>query len=429
VVGEKARALQRRERQDVISALAQHEIGFHSNTHSQHPTVAEYESNLDWDRGVEEFNRRERPGFDDVARIFRKTPTAYGQPGSSWAPQAFPALQKWGIRVYLDDGKQVGLRGRPFWYGGLLNIFNLREGEELRPDDAWSNLDTVKVRFQDAYDRISSRKAGGVISIYFHPCEFIHQEFWDAVNFRDGANPPPDKWIIPNMRPIPDTERAFQYFGDFVRFLKSFPRVQFLTASGAAERFRDRAKMHLFSAQEVGAIAGQVDSEVTFQVGDSFNLSASEVFYIINKYLAGIIQRQGTGSILLERTPYGPAPAPERLTAKLVAPWDQVARTVPDVQDELDKGGRIPSAIWLGSQSVPPESYLVAIAQVAQSVMQTGKMPDAVTFAPARLAAADYVADDSPDLWNWVIFPHGFHAPKLMSLAKLQAWTLKPASR
>jgi hypothetical protein len=56
-------------------------------------------------------------------------------------------------------------------------------------------------------------------------------------------------------------------------------------------------------------------------------------------------------------------------------------------------------------------------------------MVDTVTFAPARLAAADYVADDSPDLWDWVIFPHGFHAPKLMALAKLQAWTLKPASK
>src|SRR5271169_1621036 len=89
VVGEKARVLRQRQRQDVISALAQHEIGYHSNTHSQHPTVAEYESNLDWDAGVEEFTRRERPGFNDVARVFRKTPTAYGQPGASWAPQVF----------------------------------------------------------------------------------------------------------------------------------------------------------------------------------------------------------------------------------------------------------------------------------------------------------------------------------------------------
>jgi hypothetical protein len=104
-----------------------------------------------------------------------------------------------------------------------------------------------------------------------------------------------------------------------------------------------------------------------------------------------------------------------------------LARTVLDVQDELDKTGRIPSAVWLGSQSIPPESYLVGIAQATQTFIQKIQLPDSVTFGPARLAAADYVADDSPELWSWVIFPHGFHAPKLMSLAKLQAWTLKPA--
>jgi hypothetical protein len=132
---------------------------------------------------------------------------------------------------------------------------------------------------------------------------------------------------------------------------------------------------------------------------------------------------------VLERTPYGPASTPEPLTAKLVAPWEQVGRTLLDVQDGLDKTGRIPSAIWLGSQSVPPESYLVGIAQVAKSIVDKGQIPDTVSFSPARLAAGQYVADDSPDLWDWVIFPRGFHAPKLMSLAKLQAWTLKPASK
>lgn len=429
VVGEKARVLQQRQRQDVISAIAQHDIGYHSNTHSQHPTVAEYESNLDWDTGVEEFNRRERQGYDDVAHTFRKTPVAYGQPGSSWAPQPYQALAKWGVRVYLDEGKQVGLRGRPFFYGGLLNIFNTKEGGQLRPDESWSNLDMAKARFQDAYFAMTSRKAGGVISAMFHPCEFVHKQFWDAANFANGANPLRDQWKLPPMKTPEETEKAFEYFEGLVHFLKSFPRVQFLTASAAAVKFRDQALNHVFSAQEIGGIAGQVDPEVSFQVGESFSLTASEVFYVLNKYLAGVAAKAGQGPIILESTPYGPASAQPPLAAKLVAPWDQVARTVLDVQDALDKTGQIPSTIWLGSQPVPPESYLVAIAQATQSLMEKGQLPDSVTFAPARLAAADYVADDSPDLWDWVIFPHGFHAPKLMSLAKLQAWTLKPAAK
>ena len=427
IVGEEARALKQRQRQDVITAVAQHDIGYLSNTHSQHPTVAEYEANLNWESGIEEFSRRERPGYDDVAHTFRKTPLCYGQPGAAWAPQAFPALEKWGVRVYLGEGKQVGLRGKPFWYGGLLNIFNTREGEFLRPDESWSNLDSAKMRFQDAYVAMTSRKSGGVISLYFRPSEFINRESWNEINFRDGANPASGEWKIPAMKSPDETEKDFQYFEGLVRFLKSFPRVQFLTASAAAERFRDRAQTHVFSTQEITTIASQVDANVSFQTSDGFNLSASEVFYILNKYLAGMIQRQSADALILDGTPGGPDGGAEGMAEKVIVPWPRVAKTVLDVQDALAKTGRIPSVIWLGSQAIPPESYLVGIAQATQSILQNAETPSAVTFPPARLAAADYVADDSTDLWDWAIFPQGFHAPKMMSLAKLQAWTLKPA--
>src|SRR5208337_985069 len=89
VVGEKARTLERRGRTDVIEALKKHEIGYHSNWHSTQPSPAMYLAHLGWYEGVAEFDRRERPGFDDVKRIFGTAPTCYGQPGSSWGPQAF----------------------------------------------------------------------------------------------------------------------------------------------------------------------------------------------------------------------------------------------------------------------------------------------------------------------------------------------------
>src|SRR5262249_21797803 len=69
VVGEKARTLERRGRTDVIAALKKHEIGYHANFHSTQPSPAMYLSNLGWDEGVAEFDRREGPGFEDVKRI------------------------------------------------------------------------------------------------------------------------------------------------------------------------------------------------------------------------------------------------------------------------------------------------------------------------------------------------------------------------
>src|SRR5215470_2222957 len=118
VVGEKARTLERRKRFDVIAALKKHEIGYHANYHSVQPTPAMYLSNLGWDEGVAEFDRRERPGFEDVKRIFGMAPSCYGQPGSSWGPQQFGAMRKWGMQVYLDAGSHVGLKDEPFYYCG-----------------------------------------------------------------------------------------------------------------------------------------------------------------------------------------------------------------------------------------------------------------------------------------------------------------------
>ena len=38
-----------------------------------------------------------------------------------------------------------------------------------------------------------------------------------------------------------------------------------------------------------------------------------------------------------------------------------------------------------------------------------------------------YVATDAVKAFSWAIHPDGFDAPNLLELARLQAWTLKPA--
>jgi len=426
VVGEKARTLERRGRKDVIEALAKHEIGYHSNTHSQHPTVAEYESKLDWEQGTEEFTRRERAGFEDVKRIFGQTPTCYGQPGSSWAPQAFAALKSWGVKVYLDDALQVGLDGKPFWYGGLLNIFNLKYGSELRPNDDWSNLAQAKTSFQVTYTELS-QSGGGVVSIYFHPCEFIHREFWDAVNFENGANPPRDQWRLPPMKSQAEIERDFNYLDGLVSYIKSFPRVRFLTASEALRVMPDQAQGHAFSDEDIAQIASRVTPDVSFQVGTDFALAASEQFVLLNDFVARTVRKSPAQHIVLRGTPYGPGLESHGLKGKVEVSWDQFSRTVLDVDDSLRKRDQIPNVVWLGSTPVSPESYLLALAQTARILASKSSPPESVILPPARLAAARYVADDSEKLWGWIIFPPGFDAPELMALAKLQSWTLKPA--
>jgi hypothetical protein len=425
LVGEKARTLERRHRTDVIAALQKHAIGYHANTHSQHPTPAEYEALLDWEGGAAEFTRRERPGFDDVQRIFGQKPCCYGQPGSSWAPQSFPALASWGVSLYLDEAEHVGLNGQPFYYGGLLNIFNTKAGQELRPNEAWNNLEESKVKFRQFYEQ-TRHNGGGLISIYFHPCEFIHSQFWD-LNFAAGANPAREQWQIYPLRPPESQERAFSWFEQLIRYMKAFPQVQFITGPEAVLLYADGAREHRFSSKEVAEIAGRVESEVNFQDNGSYTLSPAEVMTLIAEHM--VLQRSGDATVALPSSVYGPSLPSARLTKSVEVSWSQFESSVQDLHNFIQRNQQIPNAVWLGSTPVSPEAFLVAMARIAKKGTAKGQAPEMVKIEPARLATEKYIAADSPNLWSWPIFPPGFHSEHLMGLARLQAWTLKPAKR
>jgi hypothetical protein len=427
VVGEKARTLERRGRTDVIEALKKHEIGYHSNFHSVQPTPAVYLNALGWDDGVAEFDRRERPGFDDVKRIFGRPPTCYGQPGSSWAPQTLAAMRQWGMKVYLDAGQHVALDGKPFYYCGLLNIYqiaNMPRADLKNP----AALPEAEEKFAVARKELLA-EGGGLVSIIYHPCEFVHQEFWDGVNFRNGANPPREKWKLPPQKTPEETRAAFEVFENYLRYMKHFDDVRFITASDAAREYADAACDRTWSTADVKEIATAVGDEPGFQRHGEYALSAAEVFAILADFVEARHSEIQSTVIKYPGSPYGPSSAATPLEEPVTIDSNQFLRTVADVADSIRRLGRIPSAVWLGSRSVPPEAFLRSLALVAQDIADGKPVPATIGIKPARLASAKYVADDNPNLWKWVIFPPNFRAPNVMALAKLQAWTLKPAIR
>jgi peptidoglycan/xylan/chitin deacetylase (PgdA/CDA1 family) len=430
IVGEKARFLEGRQRRDVINALSLHEIGYHSNTHSQHPTPAEYESVLDWEQGVEEFDRRERSGFDDLGRIFGKWPTCYGQPGASWAPQSYRTLKEWGVHVYLDDGDHVQLEGKPFWYGGLLNIFHIDAGRQLRENREWSNLEETKAKFDVLYAQMSAQQPGGLVSFMFHPTQFVSNMFWDVKNFLLGANPGPSEWKEEAEKSPVEREQAFKYLEGLVRYMKSFPGIYFITASEAYALYMDSAQGRAFDAPEIADIANRVNSEITFQVQNNFALSASELFALLNGFVHQFARGRTIKAVRLNGAPYGPSsvPNPEAVPeGSIEIAWDQFSRTAIDVNEILARRQQIPNVVWFGSRPVTPESYLLALADVTRTLISKGQPPASVTILPAELAAGKWVAKDSPSVWHWRPFPKDFHSAHLMELARLQTWTIKPA--
>ncbi len=442
VVGEKARVLEKRGRKDAIEALRKHDIGFHANFHSVHPAPAEYLAECGWADGVAEFVRREGPGAEDVRRIFGvPTLSCYGQPGSSWGPQTMAALPligvaPHGVPCYVDSGSHVGLDGKPFWYCGTLTVFHLSPNETRMDLYKPGGLEAGCADFRKIHSRLAAG-GGGLISIFYHPCEWVHLEFWDGVNFRRGANPPREEWKKPPERPAGETEAAFRRFEEYIDFQRSLPGVKFITASDLPGLYPDRVRAEGAGVETVAHVAGILSSAdgVGFTRDEGgLILSAADQFVVLAEYLGAAIEKgraPGRVSVPGVLGPSEPPPATEVEELGARAFRDAVL----DARDEVRKRGQIPSRVFAGVRKIAPADFLIAMARAAGHVVLSSKEGDAVL--PEKIAvprgtkvlAERHVAEDTPGLFGgWVIHPEGFRAPKILEQARLQAWTLKPAA-
>jgi hypothetical protein len=401
VVGEKARTLERRQRHDVIEALAKHCIGYHSNWHSIQPTPAVYEEDFGLLEGAGEFTRRERGGFEDVSRIFGVAPACYGQPGNSWAPQSNLALRHMGVHVYLDSGNQVGLNDQPFWYGGLLYVYEMGPYQiraELEPDIPRAS------RFQkfDEAVRHFSQSGGGLISTYYHPTEFEHTEFWDAANFAAGSVRDRKDWVMPKRRSHEDAERCFAILHEYVVHARETPGVQFIAADD----------LHRIYANPIAppvdrlTLARHFKESINYLSTASGDLSAADILL----ELLGLPVRYVDGPTAQVTTSY----AEETIPAFL---FDASVR---DVASFIETNGRLPSEVFLGSQTLSLGDFAATLAEHLLS-------PGAIRVMHGKLGFEQYVSKDAKGSFSWPIHPKNFAPSGLLDMARLQAWTIKPA--
>lgn len=402
VVGEKARMLEKRGRRDVIQALSKHAIGYHSNWHSVHPAPAEYLVRMGYLEGAEEFGRREAAGAADIERIFKTKPICYGQPGSSWGPQSNLALRRLGIPIYLDEGSQVGVNEQPFWYGGLLYVFNMGRNQ-FRAQLNVGAEDTAAYR---RFDEVAARLAaadGGVISIYYHPTEFVATEFWDAVNFSRGANPPRESWVKPKRRTAEDSERCYGVLRRFVEHMKSRPGIRFASAKELTSIYAPGVP----KPADRKAVADQLSRRIMFaDIGDQ-TLSPADMLVALLGLEPQVVD--GPTSVGKSTWPSSTIPAPAFAVA------------VADTADFIRRTHRLPNQIFIGAETLSLADFA---ATLAGSIREPG--PE-VQVQRGKIELDRYFSDDGVKSFNWVIHPADFSGLALLELARLQGWTLKPA--
>ncbi len=441
IVGEKARVLDQRHRRDVISALKKHDIAYHTDYHSVHPTVAEYLAEAGWQDGVAEFIRREGQGARDVRRIFSvKTLSCYGQPGSSWAPQAIGALKALsidpkGVPCYVDEGDHIGLDHKPFWYINALNVYNIGPNCTRMDLHDPAAIAPAMEKVSAIAERLRKNPDAALISIYYHPCEWVHKQFWDGVNFSRGANPPREEWQIPPQLTKEQTDAAFDRFGKYIDHINRIPGVKWITATDLPRIYPDSARSKAVSQQDLTAIAkhildrkGQLDylllGDRAYSVADQLEL----LTLAVNNLTEGKPQ-----SSITPRGLIGPDALPPVSTRQISPKWLAFRDTLRDVTSFIQAEQRVPSRVFVATDLVAPADFLTSLASVYSSYLDAGKLPGSqVVSIPTgtKLLPERHIAQDRPGLYGgWVIHVKDFQAPKLLEVARLQAWTLKPAIR
>jgi hypothetical protein len=476
VVGEVARALTDRGRRDVIEALARHDIGYHSDLHSAHPCVSEYCEPLSWEHGEALFRRLESQGYHDVQAVFGKPCSTFGQAGGAWAPQIYPVLRQWGVPTYVDEGPWVGLRQAPFWYMGLLHVFGLGPNRlRFALGEPGAELDAVAL-FHAAARRLA-KADGGLLSIYFHPNEWVSDVFWDAVNFAGGHNPGERPVVVqhlassasdrrPDVRMAYDCvsslavqpaeqERRFAAMGTFLHQV-ALADVSGVTCADLPRLYPDQALHGFVGRNEVLDATARWDDEVSFVRVERGWLSAGELLLAVCDLLTGVeglapgVGRRVARPVSVD----GPRADVPPLERPVEVPFSSLAAAAtrlhvacltgdrePVVAEvDLDWPGGLapveplplraarplPAGVWVGPLEVRPEEFLLGCLRALRSLAVHGEPPGLVELRPTRFAPADYVTD-APDSFRWACFPEDFRAPRLVAHARRQAWTLKPA--
>jgi hypothetical protein len=392
IVAEKARVLEKRGRRDVIEAMKKHDIAYHSENHSIPPTPAVYLKNLSMPAGTEEFLVREGPGAREVMRIFGvKSLSTYGQPGSSWGPQSHAALRTLGIPSYVDEGRHVGVNHQPFWLSGLFWVFNLGPNAIRADIDDESKLEATVANARTRVEALQ-KAGGGVLHFWYHPNEFVCTEFWDGVNFSRGANPPRESWRTAKLRSKESGERTYRILNRYVEELKKIPGVEFASVAQLMPKYASGAAAPIDAARAKAMLRERISFHDRWSAAE---LVAAAVGY--------------PGDVA--------APLAKRVStyrSESISP-SQLASAVQQAARHISATRRLPVEVWIDNETL-------SIGDLAATLAQgDGKVHRGV------LDFEKYIATDACRNFNWVIHPEGFCAPELYDLARVEAWTLKPA--
>lgn len=401
----KLRLIKERGRTDIIKKLAQHEMAFHTINHSVHPLPTEYLEGYNFKDGAIEFDKREKEGIKEVAEIAGQYPTSYGQPGVAWAPAVFPSLVKNGIFTYLDYHPIINVDGKPFWYGGVLYLSNLKYLLHIKKDKTYGQL----MKFYESIEEYEDENV--FISLYDHPTELCTSEFWDEVNFSYGKNP---NYLKP--APLVDKETRDALFNEYEEFFRATiedPSLEYITAKEVFKYLKYNLKK--LTPEDIEGMEYKSYDEVDYARIRNEYYSPSEVMILLSKYFLNLP--------LASELMYGPNEARESIiTSQEIVSVEVLSKAILNQYETIFGLKQMPEYYHINGNLINPvdafATLMYAMEQKLREVeWKTGKFSIERFVEPYKFGG------------NWVLWDPDFNPKEIVKQTRIQCWTLKPVNQ
>ncbi|MEM2779672.1 MAG: polysaccharide deacetylase family protein [Candidatus Bathyarchaeia archaeon] len=207
---------------EIIDLLKNHEIGYHSSSHSVHPTIPEYTDVKSYEKAYEISIEREishinpltgeiegEGGICFLQSLFHpKKIQTFRAPGMCWTPPHLEALRDLGIQYDFSTDITIS------------EHVNYR-GITLYPHTFIQQWSGSRYDYQCLLSAILKRK----IAVFdLHPTLLVNQNIWDNIYSKGN----PTQLIMAKRRPIKEIELLFKKFELLLRQISLLRKVRLI---------------------------------------------------------------------------------------------------------------------------------------------------------------------------------------------------------
>ena len=436
IAGEKARALRRRGRFDVIEAMRPHEICFHGNYWGDFPEPAlHYGTDLSWDDAVSYALSVELPGLHDVADITGQFPVAWCCHQEQQCPPLYYAYKLAGVRCW-GDGMRGWIMDWPSWprsgctlssQGTCFHRVDPTKLDQLKPPcDPQADLRAVQERFE------AMAQTRDFIVFAGHPVCWVTAEWAlaeQAVLFRNGSpGPYPRPGHFRKMQPRSpeDQANAFEFVRRTLRWLKTLPGVNLTNYASLCDR-NEEAPVRWLTWEQTVTLARAVRASFNYVAASDTSFSCADIAGLLCFALQYCWEYGKWPDRLPVQRLLGPTEQPLHHSAPLtISREDLFAGALASYEIMTDQR-RLKGQLRASFTDLGPAELLHAAAEFIIQSADTGNLPLAVTIPPVPMLPS---CVDEPAIaerrFGSTSRRAGLDFTHLFDLMKWQSWSYRP---